>query len=140
MSNGVDLYRQFLTLHQNQLQTSVVPEHLWPTLFKKLVEGVSIYLFYCFFSNKINVLWATQCQMYLFLYFRSTIFSRILVLHSLKAFLGFLFFWAFWQYLLLLVWKHQFWMDPLFLQSKIEPHWFDQFRLQNVEQSVHLSL
>merc|ERR1711935_1111699 len=40
MSNGVDLYRQFLTLHQNQLQTSVVPEHLWPTLFKKLVEGV----------------------------------------------------------------------------------------------------
>ena len=48
MSNGVDLYRQFLTLHQNQLQTSVVPEHLWPTLFKKLVEGVSLYLFYHF--------------------------------------------------------------------------------------------
>ena len=48
MSNGVDLYRQFLTLHQNQLQTSVVPEHLWPTLFKKLVEGVSFYL--CIFA------------------------------------------------------------------------------------------
>ena len=54
MSNGVDLYRQFLTLHQNQLQTSVVPEHLWPTLFKKLVEGVSFYLcILLFFSNKI---------------------------------------------------------------------------------------
>ena len=46
MSNGIDTYRQFLALHQNQLQTSVVPEQYWPTLFKKLHESVRIFEFF----------------------------------------------------------------------------------------------
>ena len=43
--NGVDPYHQFLALHKNQLESSVVPEHFWPTLFKKTTEDVSWILF-----------------------------------------------------------------------------------------------
>jgi hypothetical protein len=41
VQNGIDNpYQQFLANHSNQLETSVVPQHFWPTLFKKLSEGV----------------------------------------------------------------------------------------------------
>ena len=39
--NGIDPYHQFLALHKNQLESSVVPEHFWPTLYKKITEDVS---------------------------------------------------------------------------------------------------
>ena len=38
--NGVDPYHQFVALHKNQLESSVVPQHFWPTLFKKLTEDI----------------------------------------------------------------------------------------------------
>ena len=40
--NGTDLYKQFVAVHQNQLETSAVPLHFWPTIYKKLTDGVSL--------------------------------------------------------------------------------------------------
>ena len=40
--NGVDGYKIFISKHQNQLESSGVPQHLWQTLYKKLVNMVSL--------------------------------------------------------------------------------------------------
>ena len=54
--NGVDPYHQFVALHKNQLESSVVPEHFWPTLFKKTTEDVSLILFIIFKPIHLYVL------------------------------------------------------------------------------------
>ena len=39
--NGVDGPRIFISKHQNQLESSGVPQHLWTTLYRKLMNMVS---------------------------------------------------------------------------------------------------
>ena len=39
--NGINGYKIFISKHQNQLESSGVPSHLWQTLYKKLVNMVS---------------------------------------------------------------------------------------------------
>ena len=39
--NGINGYKIFISKHQNQLESSGVPNHLWQTLYKKLVNMVS---------------------------------------------------------------------------------------------------
>ena len=39
--NGVDGYKLFVTHHQNQLESSGVPQHFWKTVYKKLSNMVS---------------------------------------------------------------------------------------------------
>ena len=40
--NGVDGYKIFVTQHQNQLESSGVPQHFWQTVYKKLSNMVSL--------------------------------------------------------------------------------------------------
>ena len=40
LANGLDPYQHFVALHKPQLETSAIPPHFWPTLFKKLSEGI----------------------------------------------------------------------------------------------------
>jgi len=39
--NGVDGYKIFVANHQNQLESSGVPQHFWQTLYRKLSTMVS---------------------------------------------------------------------------------------------------
>ena len=40
--NELDPYQQFMLMHKNQLESSVVPQHFWPTLYKKITGDVSM--------------------------------------------------------------------------------------------------
>ena len=44
--NGLDAFKLFVSRHQNQLESSGVPQHFWQALYHKLTNVVSLHFSY----------------------------------------------------------------------------------------------